>query len=195
MAPPAWPPWPRRPRGRPGWPARRSTRPTRPRPRGGSRRRRPRRPPWPTSSTAPSASPRSTGSSGCRSVCGRCASPTATTGSTSGPWGGQRDGGRLMDFGELLAGRRSTRHFDTGRDVDDDVLARVLAAPLAMPHAGNTYDWRGVVLRRRDRDPAMWPAVYSALLEQSYVEEAAAGVGWAGEPGGGAGRYRASVAE
>ena len=61
---------------------------------------------------------------------------------------------RLMEYSPLLAGRRSTRRFDTDRDVPDDVLERVLAAPLAMPHAGNTYDWRGVVLRRRDRDPA-----------------------------------------
>ena len=87
-----------------------------------------------------------------------------------------------MDYSELLARRRSTRRFDTGRDVPDDVLARVLAAPLAMPHAGNTYDWRGVVLRRRDRDPATWPAVYSALLEQSYVEEAAVVVAYAVQP-------------
>jgi len=100
-----------------------------------------------------------------------------------------------MDYRALLDRRRSTRRFDTDRDVDDDVLARVLAAPLAMPHAGNTYDWRGVVLRRRDRDPATWPAVYSALLEQSYVEEAAAVVVWAVQPGWWAERYRANIAE
>src|SRR5437763_3285183 len=100
-----------------------------------------------------------------------------------------------MELSDLLAGRRSTRHFDTGRDVSDDVLQRVLAAPLAMPHAGNTYDWRGVVLRRRDRDPATWPAVYSALMEQSYVEEAAAVIVWAVQPGWWAERYRANVAE
>jgi nitroreductase len=100
-----------------------------------------------------------------------------------------------MNLSELLAGRRSTRHFDTDRDVADDVLERVLAAPLAMPHAGNTYDWRGVVLRRRDRDPATWPAVFSALMEQSYVAEAAAVIVWAVQPGWWAERYRANVAE
>ena len=99
-----------------------------------------------------------------------------------------------MEFAELLAGRRSTRRFDTGRDVPDDVLERVLAAPLAMPHAGNTYDWRGVVLRRRDRDPATWPAVFSALLEQSYIEEAAVIVAWAVQPGWWSEQYRANVA-
>ncbi|HYH51938.1 MAG TPA: nitroreductase family protein [Acidimicrobiia bacterium] len=98
-----------------------------------------------------------------------------------------------MEYSELLAGRRSTRRFDTGRDVPDDVLERVLAAPLAMPHAGNTYDWRGVVLRRRDRDPATWPAIYSALLEQNYVEEAAVLIAYAVQPAWWAERYRANV--
>jgi nitroreductase len=99
-----------------------------------------------------------------------------------------------MDFSQLLAGRRSTRRFDAGRDVPDEVLERVLAAPLAMPHAGNTYDWRGVVLRRRDRNSDSWAAVYSALLEQSYVEEAAVLVAFAVQPAWWAERYRANVA-
>jgi nitroreductase len=99
-----------------------------------------------------------------------------------------------MEYSALLAGRRSTRRFDTDRDVPDDVLERVLAAPLAMPHAGNTYDWRGVVLRRRDRDPARWPAVHSALLGQSYVEEAAVLIAYAVQPGWWAERYRANIA-
>lgn len=98
-----------------------------------------------------------------------------------------------MEFTDLLAGRRSTRRFDTGRDVPDELLERVLAAPLAMPHAGNTYDWRGVVLRRRDRDPVTWPAIYSALLEQNYVEEAAVVIAYAVQPGWWAERYRANV--
>lgn len=98
-----------------------------------------------------------------------------------------------MDLGALLAGRRSTRRFDTGRDVPDDVLARVLAAPLAMPHAGNTYDWRAVVLRRRHRDHERWPAIHAALLGQGYVDEAAVVVAWAVQPGWWAERYRANV--
>ena len=99
-----------------------------------------------------------------------------------------------MEYTELLAGRRSTRHFDTGREIPDGVLERVLAAPLAMPHAGNTYDWRGVVLRRRDRDPDRLPAVFSALLEQSYVEEADVLIVYAVQPGWWAEQYRANVA-
>src|SRR5581483_1059523 len=99
----------------------------------------------------------------------------------------------LMDYADLLAGRRSTRRFDTTRDIPEDVLERVLAAPLAMPHAGNTYDWRGVVLRRRDRDPQTWPAIWSALLEQSYIEEAAVVIAYAVQPDWWAERYRANV--
>lgn len=98
-----------------------------------------------------------------------------------------------MELTDLLAARRSTRCFDPDRDVPDDVLRRVLAAPLAMPHAGNTYDWRGVVLRRRRRDPEVWPAVYEALLRQRYVEEAAAVVVWAVQPRWWAEHYRAGV--
>jgi nitroreductase len=98
-----------------------------------------------------------------------------------------------MDFTELLGGRRSTRHFDATRDIPDDVLQRVLAAPLAMPHAGNTYDWRGVVLRRRERDPQTWPAIYSALLEQNYIEEAAVVIAYAVQPAWWAERYRANI--
>jgi nitroreductase len=100
-----------------------------------------------------------------------------------------------MEYADLLANRRSTRRFDTGRDVPDEVLERVLAAPLAMPHAGNTYDWRGVVLRRRDRDPGTWPQVHAALLGQSYVEEAAVLVAFAVQPGWWAERYRSNVAD
>lgn len=98
-----------------------------------------------------------------------------------------------MELAALLAGRRSTRRFDTGRDIPDDLLGRVLAAPLAMPHAGNTYDWRGIVVRRRDRDPGRWPAIHAALLGQSYVDEAAVLVVWAVQPDWWAGRYRANV--
>ena len=100
-----------------------------------------------------------------------------------------------MELIELLAERRSTRRFDTSRDVPEDVLDRVLAAPLAMPHAGNTYDWRGVVLRRSERDPDTWPAAFEALMRQSYVEEAAVLIAWAVQPGWWAERYRSGVEE
>jgi nitroreductase len=100
-----------------------------------------------------------------------------------------------MELDQLLAARRSTRRFDTERDLPEAVLDRVLAAPLTMPHAGNTYDWRGVVLRRSQRDPKVWPAVFEALLRQSYVEEAAVVIAWAVQPAWWAERYRENVAE
>jgi nitroreductase len=100
-----------------------------------------------------------------------------------------------VELAELLITRRSTRRFDPSRDVPDDVLDRVLAAPLAMPHAGNTYDWRGVVLRRSQRDGQRWPAVFDALMRQSYVEEAAVLIAWAVQPGWWADRYRENVGE
>jgi nitroreductase len=100
-----------------------------------------------------------------------------------------------MELAALLASRRSTRRFDPDREVPEDVLQRVLAAALAMPHAGNTYDWRGIVLRRSERDPETWPAVFEALMRQSYVEEAAVLIAWAVQPGWWAERYRDNVAE
>ncbi|HEX6492307.1 MAG TPA: nitroreductase family protein, partial [Candidatus Dormibacteraeota bacterium] len=96
---------------------------------------------------------------------------------------------------DLLESRRSTRRFDPERDVDDAVLERVLGAPLTMPHAGNTYDWRALVLRRRDRDPATWPGVFEALLSQSYVDEAAVVIVWTVQPGWWAEHYRRNIAD
>ncbi|TMD96773.1 MAG: nitroreductase family protein [Chloroflexi bacterium] len=96
---------------------------------------------------------------------------------------------------DLLESRRSTRRFDPDRDVAADVLERVLRAPLTMPHAGNTYDWRAVVLSRRDRDPDSWPRVFEALLGQSYVDEAAVVIVWAVQPGWWAENYRRNIAD
>lgn len=100
-----------------------------------------------------------------------------------------------MELTDLLAQRRSTRHFDPEREIPDDLLDRVLAAPLAMPHAGNTYDWRAVVMRRSERDADRWPAVFEALMRQSYVEEAAVLIAWAVQPAWWAEQYRTNVAE
>ena len=100
-----------------------------------------------------------------------------------------------MEYAELLAGRRSTRRFDTGpRRPRRACWSGCWPRRWPCPTPGNTYDWRGVVLRRRDRDPDRWPAVYSALLEQSYVEEAAVLVAYAVQPGWWAEQYRANVA-
>jgi nitroreductase len=96
---------------------------------------------------------------------------------------------------DLLESRRSTRRFDPDRDVPGDVLERVLRAPLTMPHAGNTYDWRALVLRRRERDPQTWPRVFEALLSQSYVHEAAVVIVWTVQPRWWAENYRRNIAD
>jgi nitroreductase len=101
----------------------------------------------------------------------------------------------MPTLSDLLESRRSTRRFDPDRDIPGDVLERVLRAPLTMPHAGNTYDWRAVVLRRRERDPERWPRVYEALLSQSYVDEAAAVIAWTVQPGWWAANYRRNIAD
>jgi nitroreductase len=99
----------------------------------------------------------------------------------------------MTELRDLLEMRRSTRRFDPGRDVSPEVLASVLRAPLAMPHAGNTYDWRAVVLLRRTRDPSRWPAIYEAMLSQNYLEEAAAVLVWTVRPAWWEANYRRNV--
>jgi nitroreductase len=52
-----------------------------------------------------------------------------------------------MEFSEVLAKRRSVRHFNTKLDVTDaDVRALLLAATIA-PTAGNIQPWRFTVVR------------------------------------------------
>ena len=98
-----------------------------------------------------------------------------------------------MELSTLLAQRRSTRQFDVDRDVPEETLEQVLAAPLAMPHGCNTYDWRAVVFRRRDRDPQQWPAVWAAMFEQSYVDEAPVVIVWSVQPEWWAEHYRSNL--
>lgn len=99
-----------------------------------------------------------------------------------------------MDLEEAFAARRSVRRFDTERDVPEDVLRTVLGAALSMPHAGNTYDWRAVLLRRDRRDPERWPAVFDALLGQQYVEEASVLAVWVVQPRWWADHYGTNLA-
>jgi nitroreductase len=97
-----------------------------------------------------------------------------------------------MEFSQVLGARRSVRRF-TDEDVPDEVLRRVLAAGLAMPHAGNTYDWRAIALRRPARTHPRWPGVFEALLRQDYLAEAPVLVVWAVQPQWWAERYRGNL--
>jgi nitroreductase len=96
---------------------------------------------------------------------------------------------------DLLDNRRSTRRFDPDREIPAELLERVLQAPLGMPHAGNTYDWRAIVLPRRTRRADTWPKLYEALFSQRYVDEAAVVVVWAVQPAWWAANYRRNIAD
>lgn len=76
-----------------------------------------------------------------------------------------------MEFDEVLARRYSARRY-TDQDIPDDLLRTVLSAGLAMPHAGNTYAWQALVLRRPARTHPRWTEIHAAMLEQAYVAEA-----------------------
>lgn len=97
-----------------------------------------------------------------------------------------------MEVLDALRARRTVRSF-TDADVPDDLLTTVLGAALAMPHAGNTYDWRALVLRRPVRDHPRWDDIYQAVHRQDYLAEAPVLVVWAVQPQWWADNYRANV--
>jgi nitroreductase len=97
-----------------------------------------------------------------------------------------------MQVLDALAARRTVRRF-ADADVPEDVLTRVLGAALAMPHAGNTYDWRAVVLRRPRETHPRWADIHAAVLNQDYLAEAPVLVVYAVQPQWWADHYRANV--
>ena len=52
-----------------------------------------------------------------------------------------------MEFLQVLAGRRSVRHFNTKRDVSDADVRALLEAAVIAPSAGNIQPWRFTVVR------------------------------------------------
>lgn len=59
-----------------------------------------------------------------------------------------------MEFADVLARRRSVRHFDTKRPVSDEDVRALLLAGVSAPSAGHIQPWRFSVLRSpasRDR--------------------------------------------
>ena len=52
-----------------------------------------------------------------------------------------------MEFSEVIAKRRSVRHFNTKLDVSDEDIRALLEAAVAAPTAGNIQPWRFVVVR------------------------------------------------
>lgn len=52
-----------------------------------------------------------------------------------------------MEFADVLASRRSVRHFDTKRDVAQADINALLEAAVVAPTAGNIQPWRFTVVR------------------------------------------------
>lgn len=52
-----------------------------------------------------------------------------------------------MEFSEVLAARRSVRHFNTKRDVTEEDVVALLEAAVVAPSAGNIQPWRFTVVR------------------------------------------------
>ena len=74
-----------------------------------------------------------------------------------------------MEFSEVLAKRRSVRHFNTKRDVDDaDVRALLLAATIA-PSAGNIQPWRFTVVRSPEARERLGAAMHQRWAAAASV--------------------------
>lgn len=86
-----------------------------------------------------------------------------------------------MQLTDVLAQRRTVRCF-ADRPIPDDVLRRVLAAGLSMPHGGNTYAWRGLVLREPAKTHSRWAEMFDAMMRQAFLAEAPALVIWTMQP-------------
>ncbi len=52
-----------------------------------------------------------------------------------------------MEFTQVVAGRRSVRHFNTKLDVSESDVQKLLEAAVAAPTAGNIQPWRFTVVR------------------------------------------------
>lgn len=52
-----------------------------------------------------------------------------------------------MEFADVIAARRSVRHFDTKRDVPEADIKALLEAAVVAPTAGNIQPWRFTVVR------------------------------------------------
>lgn len=74
-----------------------------------------------------------------------------------------------MDFAEVIAGRRSVRHFDTKRAVDESVVSALLAAAVSAPSAGNIQPWRFFVLRSEESRGKLAAAVHQAWAARAPV--------------------------
>jgi nitroreductase len=55
-----------------------------------------------------------------------------------------------MEFSEVIAKRRSVRHFNSKLDVSDDDIRALVEAAVTAPTAGNIQPWRFTIVRSLD---------------------------------------------
>ena len=75
-----------------------------------------------------------------------------------------------MDIYEAIYGRRSVRHYDSSRDVPQEVVEKLLKAAVQAPSAGNLQPWRFWVIRGKSLKEAM----AEAAGNQFFVAQASA---------------------
>jgi nitroreductase len=90
-----------------------------------------------------------------------------------------------MEFSEVIARRRSVRHFNTKLNVTDEQINRLLEAAVAAPSAGNIQPWRFFVVRT----PAARERLADAL-SQRWAAAAPVVIVVAVDPRPSAARYR-----
>ncbi len=73
-----------------------------------------------------------------------------------------------MDFWQVIQARHSVRAFDSQRDVEPALVARILEAAVQAPSAGNRQPWHFVVVRR----PQVRQRLADAAGGQTFVAQA-----------------------
>jgi len=73
-----------------------------------------------------------------------------------------------MDFWDVIKQRHCTRSFNSEREVNDDLINKVIEAAKMAPSAGNMQDWRFKVVR----DENIKQQLAQAALNQTFISQA-----------------------
>lgn len=90
-----------------------------------------------------------------------------------------------MEFKQVLAGRRSVRHFNTKLNVTEEQIRALLEAAVSAPTAGNIQPWRFFVIRTPEARARLAEA-----LPQRWATSAPVVIVAAVDPRPSAARYR-----
>jgi nitroreductase len=90
-----------------------------------------------------------------------------------------------MEFSEVLAKRRSVRHFNTKLNVTDEQVVALLRAAVSAPTAGNIQPWRFFIVRTPEARERL-----AASLSQRWAAAAPVVIVVAVDPRPSAARYR-----